>query len=76
MDSAMMKYRKAFIRNDNEHYTAYLSAVEKHEAVLHADTLYPTPDLNPEDDGASTSFASNTDTLPLPRRRRRRSERS
>ena len=38
---AMMKYRKAFIRNDNEHYTAYLSAVEKHEAVLHADTLYP-----------------------------------
>ncbi|MBR3043838.1 MAG: DUF2828 family protein [Oscillospiraceae bacterium] len=38
---AMMKYRKAFIRNDRDRYTAYLSAVEKHEAVLHADTLYP-----------------------------------
>ena len=41
-----------------------------------ADTQYHTPDLNPEDDSASTSFASDTDTLPLPRRRRRRSERS
>lgn len=38
---AMLKYRKAFIRNDGERYAAYLSAVEKHEAVMHADTLYP-----------------------------------
>lgn len=38
---AMFKYRKAFIRNDGERYQAYLGAVERGEAVLHADTLYP-----------------------------------
>ena len=38
---AMLKYRRAFIRNDGERYGAYLSAVERHEAVMHADTLYP-----------------------------------
>lgn len=38
---AMFKYRKAFSRNDGERYAAYLHAVERGEAVLHADTLYP-----------------------------------
>lgn len=38
---AMFKYRNAFSRNDGERYAAYLNAVEKGEAVLHADTLYP-----------------------------------
>ena len=38
---AMFKYRKAFIRNDGERYQAYLGAVERGEAILHADALYP-----------------------------------
>lgn len=38
---AMFKYKKAFIRNDEERYTEYLSKVEKGEAVLHTGTLYP-----------------------------------
>ncbi|MBP0972119.1 MAG: DUF2828 family protein [Oscillospiraceae bacterium] len=38
---AMFKYRKAFIRNDGERYQAYLGAVERGEAIMHADVLYP-----------------------------------
>lgn len=38
---AMFKYRKAFARNDGERYLAYLNAVRKGAAVMHADTLYP-----------------------------------
>ena len=38
---AMFKYRKAFIRNDGERYSAYLDSVSKGEAKLNASTLYP-----------------------------------
>ena len=38
---AMFKYRKAFIRNDNERYMAYLNAVNRGEAKLNASVLYP-----------------------------------
>ena len=38
---AMMKYRKAFYRNDGERYKEYLDRVEKGEALLHTGTLYP-----------------------------------
>ena len=38
---AMFKYRKAFIRNDGERYRTFLGAVERGEAILHADLLYP-----------------------------------
>ena len=38
---AMFKYKKAFIRNDGERYSRFLSAVQKGEAKLHADTLMP-----------------------------------
>lgn len=38
---AMLKYRKAFLRNDGERYQSYLDAVDRGEAVLHAGTLYP-----------------------------------
>ncbi len=38
---AMFKYRKAFLRNDNERYTDYISKVEKGEAKLNASTLAP-----------------------------------
>lgn len=38
---AMFKYRCAFIRNDNERYTAYLNKVHNGESKLHADRLFP-----------------------------------
>lgn len=38
---AMFKYKKAFIRNDRERYSQFLSAVQKGEAKLHADTMMP-----------------------------------
>ena len=38
---AMLKYRKAFRRNDEERYTAFLNRVAKGEETLHTGTLYP-----------------------------------
>ena len=38
---AMLKYRKAFRRNDEERYKAFLSRVEKGEETVHTGTLYP-----------------------------------
>ena len=38
---AMFKYKKAFARNDGERYNAFISAVTKGEAVLHADNIAP-----------------------------------
>ena len=38
---AMFKYRRAFIRNDNERYMEFLGKVEKGEAKLNTATLMP-----------------------------------
>ncbi len=38
---AMLKYRQAFIRNDNERYTSFLEAVSEGRASLHTGTLAP-----------------------------------
>ena len=38
---AMLKYRKAFRRNDEERYTAFLERVSKGEETVHTGTLYP-----------------------------------
>ena len=38
---ANLKYRKAFLRNDNERYTDYLNKVNKGETKINASTLYP-----------------------------------
>ena len=38
---AMFKYRKAFIRHDEERYSNFLEAVEHGTVMMHADTLYP-----------------------------------
>ena len=38
---AMFKYRRAFIRNDNERYTDYLNSVHSGNAKLNADRLFP-----------------------------------
>jgi len=44
---AMMKYRKAFLRNDGERYKGFLSRVSKGEAKLHTGTLYPYDVIRP-----------------------------
>ena len=38
---ANLKYRKAFLRNDNKRYTEYLDKVNKGETKINASTLYP-----------------------------------
>lgn len=38
---AMLKYRAAFLRNDENRYKAFLESVEKGEAKLNTGTLYP-----------------------------------
>ncbi len=38
---AMFKYRRAFIRNDNERYVGYLNSVHNGTAKLNADRLFP-----------------------------------
>ena len=38
---AMFKYRKAFLRNDSERYTAFMEQVDRGEAKLHTGTLLP-----------------------------------
>ncbi len=38
---AMFKYRKAFIRNDNERYMSYLNDVNSGKAKLNASVLFP-----------------------------------
>ncbi len=38
---AMFKYRKAFIRNDNQRYMNYLQSVQKGEEKLNTSVLYP-----------------------------------
>lgn len=38
---AMFKYKSAFLRNDHDRYTDFLSKVSKGEAALHADNLSP-----------------------------------
>ena len=38
---AMMKYRKAFLRNDSERYKSYIDGVIKGEAKMNASVIYP-----------------------------------
>ena len=44
---AMVKYRKAFLRNDGERYKGFLEKVSKGEAKLHTGTLYPYDIIRP-----------------------------
>lgn len=44
---AMMKYRKAFFRNDGERYRDFLTKVENGEAKLHTGTLLPYEVIRP-----------------------------
>ncbi|MBQ4617332.1 MAG: DUF2828 family protein [Clostridia bacterium] len=44
---AMLKYRKAFLRNDNERYTDFLSRVQSGDATMHTGTLMPYELITP-----------------------------
>lgn len=44
---ALFKYRKAFMRNDGERYNAFLQAVSKGSARMHADNVYPYELVDP-----------------------------
>ncbi|MBR2283793.1 MAG: DUF2828 family protein [Ruminococcus sp.] len=44
---AMLKYRKAFIRNDEERYCEFISQAAEGKVKLHADTLYPYDIVRP-----------------------------
>ena len=44
---AMLKYRKAFLRNDEERYTEYLKAVSKGDAKLNTAALAPYEVISP-----------------------------
>ena len=44
---AMLKYRKAFLRNDGERYIAFLDSVQKGEAMLHAENVAPYEIVTP-----------------------------
>lgn len=67
---AMLKYRKAFLRNDTDRYTSFLESVEKGEATLNAGTLFPyeviAPILNNRslDPGQRASLNATWSALP------------
>jgi len=44
---ALMKYRKAFLRNDKQRYSDFLSRAARGEAVMHTDTLMPYDIIHP-----------------------------
>ena len=44
---AMFKYRKAFLRNDGERYSAFMEKVDRGEAKLHTGTLLPYEIVEP-----------------------------
>ena len=44
---AMLKYRKAFIRNDKERYFDFLESVRRGEVSMHTDTLTPYDIISP-----------------------------
>jgi len=45
--NAMLKYRKAFLRNDNERYKAYLAGVERGDVKMNTATLLPYEIIRP-----------------------------
>ncbi len=44
---ALFKYKKAFMRNDSERYTAFIHAASEKKVHLHADNLYPYELVDP-----------------------------
>ena len=44
---AMLKYRSAFERQDNDRFTEYLCDVSNGDRIIHADTLFPYEVLRP-----------------------------
>ena len=44
---ALFKYKKAFMRNDGERYTAFIHAASEKKVHFHADNLYPYELVDP-----------------------------
>lgn len=57
---AMFKYRRAFLRNDEERYRAFLERVKRGEAKLHTGTLYPYELVEAAFDGSEDAQVLNT----------------
>lgn len=57
---AMLKYRKAFLRNDGDRYKAFLSDVEQGKATLHTGTLLPYEIIRPALAGHSSAMKEIT----------------
>lgn len=58
---AMLKYRKAFLRNDGDRYKAFLAMVERGEATLHAGTLLPYEIIRPAFGEGGSAFKEITE---------------
>lgn len=54
---ALFKYRKAFIRNDNERYCAFVNRASENPGVLNTKTLTPYEIIRPVIDGDTMSVA-------------------
>ncbi|MCL1912663.1 MAG: DUF2828 domain-containing protein [Eubacteriaceae bacterium] len=52
---AMLKYRKAFLRNDNERYIDYLGKVQSGEAKMNVGTLLPYEIIRPAVDSRAVT---------------------
>ena len=60
---AMLKYRKAFNRQDKERFEDYLSGVEAGEKKINADTLFPYEVLRPFFSRRGYVFSENPDSM-------------
>ena len=60
---AMLKYRKAFNRQDKERFEEYLSGVEAGEKKINADTLFPYEVLRPFFSRRGYVFSENPDSM-------------
>ena len=58
---AMLKYRKAFFRNDGERYAAFLGRVQKGVAKLHTETLLPYELIDRYIGGAHDNYIRSID---------------
>ncbi len=60
---AMFKYRKAFLKNDNDRYAAYLDSVANSTAKLNTGALYPYEIIKPIVNGTWTLSESEQKAL-------------
>ncbi len=62
---AMLKYRKAYLRNDKERYVEYLNKVEKGEVKMNTSTLAPYEIIHPIVVNCSGFFNVKVETMEI-----------